>query len=161
MTLIIMLFCFFLNKCWICIIKGVKMLFLKCYQNVLSYKFDRCNRYKDDILFTDASFWNTFRNSEIQYTSSAGWGSNSWTVRASGEVLKWFRDETLRMAYYQCKHVQKLRPNLCPWTQGFMIHHSHLGSLPSCSCHLFSWSHKRPQKDPKKQVCANRMGVPC
>ena len=41
------------NKC--CIIKGVKMLFFKCYPNVLSYKFDMCNGYKDDILLTDAS----------------------------------------------------------------------------------------------------------
>ena len=48
--------CYLKNKNWICIIKGVKIFFFKCYPNVLSYKFDMCNGYKYDILFIDALF---------------------------------------------------------------------------------------------------------
>ena len=44
------------------------MLFFKCYPNVLSYKFDMCNGYKDDILFIDALFLKYIRETQKSNT---------------------------------------------------------------------------------------------
>ena len=97
---------YFKNTFWICIIKGAKIWFIKWYPNVLSYKFDMYNGYKNDILFTDALLCNTFRKLRNPVWS-ASWANNSRTVRASDEVLK-EGDRLLGSV------PTKLRPNLRP-----------------------------------------------
>ena len=74
---------YFESKGWIRIIKGVKMVFFKRCPNFLSYKFDIWNGFEMTWHFIH---WCII----LKYIQecSAGWGSSSWTIGASGVGLK-------------------------------------------------------------------------